>query len=248
MNAPARLRIRFPVPTSTSLPTRWRLLIAVLGTIAGLAGADGAGAQEDRWRLRLSAAVAGPTSGEADDSQVGPALGLEYRLSPRLGVELSACSVELDERVDVTVITILPLAIDASYRMTPLLARLNFHLTPGGRVDLYAGPVAGYVLFSGEEVRYRSGSLPGPVTTATAGADAEERWTWGAGLGLDVALGRGGSLVTAGVTYLDLPIALEERGVRILEPGAKPALRQEAGRFRGDVDPLVVHLGYGLSF
>jgi hypothetical protein len=237
-----------------------RTLSVMLTAIACVAGAQRADAQMDRWRLRISGVSATPASRDGDTA-LGGALALEYRFSPRLGVEIGGLRVEPEEAVDHSLITIQPLSIDSTYRMTPLLARLNFHLTPGRRLDLYAGPVAGYVDFSDVDVHFHSGSfcspaptcLPPPPSTSTVRAEAEDPWVWGAGLGADVPLGRGGSFVSVGATYLRLPFDAREgdftiQGAAIEPLGAAGVLRLDRGRLRGDVDPLLLHVGYGLRF
>lgn len=233
---------------------RSRALVGMLAAIVCIAAANSVAAQEDRWRLRISGVGATPTGGGDQSSALGGALGVEYRFSPRLGVEIGGLTIEPQgEEVDANIITVLPLSIDSTYRMTPLLARLNLHLTPGRPVDLYAGPVAGYVHFSDVRLRYHSGYLTGPTFTSSAPAEADDQVVWGGALGLDVPLGQGGACLTLGGTYLQMPLEVRDRPGTIRPAGQEVkvagVLRPDGnGGFRGDVDPLVFHVGLGLRF
>jgi len=204
------------------------LLLALAASAAAPAAAG-----DDSWRLKVSGVSAQSTAGGGSDSSLGGALALEYRATPRIGVELGGLRTEFEKEASVQLFTT-DFVSELDFRMTPILARLNVHLTPGRRADLYVGPVAGYVLMSDVSHRYRPGPLVDDIPFVMP---AEDRFAWGAHAGLDVQLGRGSSYLTAGATYLDLP--LEVRVPDSIGPD---------GRFSGDFDPLVVHLGYGYRF
>lgn len=214
------------------MKARWQVVV-VLATVAWASGADGALAQEEHWRLRVSGVGAQSTGGGSDPA-LGFGLGLEYRLSPRIGIEVGGLTAESEGEGTIDLGFYSP-TIQSSYRISPLLAGLSVHFAPGQRVDFYGGPVAGHVAVSDVTLR-----LPICEVCAVVPQDVrletKDQLTWGAALGLDVMLGQRGSLLTLGVTYLRLP----------LEIGDGPG--DVFGSFLHDVDPLLVHLGYGVRF
>jgi outer membrane protein W len=202
--------------------------------VAGLLAALPAAAQEGGdWTVRLGAAGMAST-GEGDDTGYGIGLGAEYRVSPRFGVELGAATAELESDPDVLVITfgddelsIVPIELETSVRLTPLLARLNVHLTPGRRGDLYVAPVVGWVQVSDDVLRVRSLGTEHEVAL-----NVDDELAWGAAVGLDVPLGEGGSQLSVNLTWLRLSIDSEIFG-------------QDA---TAELDPLTVTAGYGFRF
>lgn len=104
--------------------------------------------------------------------------------------------------------------------VTPLTAGVNFHLTRQSRIDLYAGPTIGYVLYGdlgiGEE------KLP-----------IDDDFTWGAVVGVDVPLGEKGWMFTGAVRYLDTEASPEDLG-----PGDNAL----------DVSPWIVQVSAGYRF
>jgi outer membrane protein W len=216
------------------------VLVAALAVGAWSAASNGAAAQEERWHLRFSALGAQSTSGVDTDPVPGFGLGLEYRVTPRIGIELGGLTVEpeAEERIN---LFIADFTLESSYRITPVLARVNFHFTPEGPVDFYAGPVAGYVDVSDVTLRLRvRGPFGDDSDEVELGADDE--LAWGAAVGLDVPIGGGRSFVTLGATYLRLPLDVD----LAIDNGEEDP--QEEFEVLGDPDPLVVHLGYGLRF
>lgn len=220
-------------------PKLHAILVPALLVPALLAvSAAGAAAETGPWRLKLSGVHAWSTVGGIDGS-FGPSLGLEYRATPRLGVELGGLTAEFDDQVRFDFFG-LELISETELRMTPVLGRLNVHLTPGRRVELYVGPTAGWVSMSDLTVRVRS-RFPGePEEVEEVEIPTEDQFAWGGHLGFDVHLGDRGSLLTFGVTYLDLPTEIDFPG------GDAP--EEEDLIVRSDLDPLIFHLGYGFSF
>jgi outer membrane protein W len=209
------------------------LLIA----IAWLAGAAAPAAAENAWQLKLSGVSAQSTAGGGSNSSLGGGLALEYRATPRIGVELGALTTDFESETSIDFFEV-SIVTESDLRITPLLARLNVHLTPGRRADLYLGPVAGYVLMSDLTQRF---TVPG-LELEAIGVDfeipTEDQFTWGAHVGLDVRLGRGNSFLTAGATYLDLPLEVQAIGIP----------EEAVETISTDFDPLVVHLGYSYRF
>jgi hypothetical protein len=222
---------------------RFVVVVGALAAGAWMAGADRAPAQDDRWQFRGAALGARATRGEGSGTDLGFGLGLEYRLSPRLGIEVGALTVESEQRDGIDLF-IASVTFESSYRITPLLARLNVHLTPDQGVDLYAGPVVGYVDVSDMMLRTSvRGVFVGEEfdDVVELRLEADDELAWGAAIGLDVPLGRGGSAVTFGVTYLSLPLSVDFG----IEGEDVPV--GEFGVFE-DVDPLLVHVGYSVRF
>jgi outer membrane protein W len=132
---------RSPIPAPALLA-----LTALLVSPALAAPAFGAGPPGADWTLRAhavqvspadEAAPSGPGTLSMDDG-TGFGLDLEYRVTPRFGVELSAFTADLDGRFrldtgGVTLEDTEPIAI-TSYSLG-----LNLHFRSGGRVDFHAG-------------------------------------------------------------------------------------------------------------
>lgn len=210
----------------------------ILGTFLALCAVHPASAADDTgWRLKLNGVVAQPVGGNdtvfgGSDTAYGGGIGLEYRASRRLGVELSALTTELEDEMsfgffDET------LTIETALRMTPVLAKLNVHLTPESRVDFYLGPVAGRMMYGDFEVEAHS-SLDGE--TVRGSARTEDDWTWGAHIGMDVPVGDRGLFFTAGATWLRAEVEIEG------DP------EDEEDTLRSDLDPFIAQIGFGYRF
>jgi outer membrane protein W len=203
--------------------------------VAAVAGGGRALAEEDPWQLRVGAVAARGTSGDLDETSYGGGLGFEYRLAPYLGVELAALSADLkaeetftsDDETD---------RVKESVGMVPLMAKLDFHLTPNSRADFYVSPLAAYVLMGDLKVRERF-EEGGEVDTFEQHVGTKDKLTWGLGVGLDVPLGHGSSFLSLAATYLKLPLELRLAG-----------FGDDDGDFRVHIDPVTVQIGYGLRF
>jgi outer membrane protein W len=212
--------------------------IPLLTLFFALAGTAAPAAAEDAWQLKLSGISAQSTAGGGPNSSLGGGLALEYRATPRFGVELGGLTTAFESEAGLDFFGGV-FGAESSFRMTPILTRLNVHLTPDRRADLYFGPVAGYVLMSDLTLRV---ALPflGVGAVDEQRHPAEDQFTWGAHLGLDVRLGGGSSYLTAGATYLALPVELR---IFLLEGDAARTFP-----IRSDLDPLVFHFGYAYRF
>jgi len=214
----------------------------VLGTLLALAAAAPGAAADDAWQLKIYGVSAQSTAGSGSDGPLGVGLGLEYRATPRIGVELAGMTGEVDG-LDIE-FSLPGLIFETEARMTPILARLDLHLTPGRRADLYLGPVAGHVSIGDVTVRSR-GRTDLSVVSGESRIRTEDQFAWGAHVGLDVRLGDGDSFLTAGATYLDLPLELDLPFDGPTLEGETDLVALPAG---GDLDPLIVHLGYSYRF
>jgi hypothetical protein len=208
------------------------LAVAVALALAAPAAAD------DAWRLEVSGNSVQSTDAGGPSGSPGFGLGIGYRATPRIGVGLYALTGELDEQARFRFVQ--PnYFTDKQIRMTPVLARLDLHLTSGPRVDLYFGPVAGYAWMGDLEVRTRL--LPiRPGQRARGTLPVEDQFTWGGHVGVVLRLGDGRSSLTAGATYLDLPLEIDRP-----DPGRREILFIPIG---DDVDPLFFHVGYAYAF
>jgi outer membrane protein W len=197
-------------------------------------GAPAPAQEEGGWTVRLSA-VGMAATGDGDETAMGIGTGVEYRWSRRVGLELGVNSAELQtEPVPFLILaddgeseSVFPLELESSVRLTPLLARVNFHLTPGRRLDLYVAPVVGYVHVSDDVLRVRAFGFE-----HEAPLEAKDAFAWGGAFGFDVPLGQRGSQLSVAATWLRLPLESELFG------------EEE----RADLDPLTVTAGYGFRF
>jgi outer membrane protein W len=215
---------------------RASMVMAVL-MVGAVAGSRPAAAETDPWRLRLGAVAAESTADSQIDASYGFGLGLEYRLSPRLGLELGTLTTEPKSKEefqfeDETV------RLEARFRMTPVMAKLDLHLTPDSRVDLYVAPTAAYVRMSDLTVRV-SAEDEGQVFSVEQQIDTDDKLAWGLSLGLDVPLGSGGSFLSLAATYLRLPLSVRDDEGFSSDDGFSTD---------NDIDPLFVQIGYGLRF
>lgn len=187
-------------------------------------------ADETGWRLKLGAASVHPSSG---DSAFGAGLGLEYRASRRLGIELAALTSELEDEMTFDFFGVETVTIETALRTTPVLAKLNVHLTPDRRADVYLGPVVGRMLYDDMDIVLRS-SLEGEI--ARGRIKTRDTWAWGAHAGVDVPVGDRGLFFSAGVTWLQAEVEIEG------DP------EDEEGDLQSDLDPLVAQIGFGYRF
>ena len=193
-----------------------------LGTVPAVAETD------HGWRLKLTGVSVQSTASDAPNGDAGAGLGLEYRVSRHIGVELDALTSELE---DSQTLGFFALTLETSLKVTPVLARLNLHLTPGHPVDFYLGPVVGWMRYGDIEIRFRGGDFPSDQTFRVPTRDT---FAWGGHFGVDLPLGARGLFLTGGATYLKAEV--ETKPDDFVEPGSF------------DLDPLIAHLGVGYRF
>lgn len=183
------------------------------------------------WHLKLTGASVQSTAGGGFNGSVGVGLGVEYRASEHLGFEVGAVSSQVDAETGFQFFG-LDLGVESSLRVTPILARLNFHLTPGHKADLYLGPVAGWVRYGDLAVRLH---IPGENVVVVDQVKNKDGFAWGAHLGLDVPFGQRGFFFTSDATYLKATVKPESQATA-------------AGALDLDLDPLIVQVGIGYRF
>jgi outer membrane protein W len=174
--------------------------VAALAIAAALPAAAG-----DAWHLRVGGAYVVPdleaswTDDEGyayrsgSNSSTGIALGLEYRFTEAVGLELGYLTASPEVVISGETFGWAAIGSD-DLRFGAVTAGINLHLTPRSPVDLYLGALVATVDYS--DVSF---SLPGGEWVDIAAADD---FAYGASIGADVKLG-GGWTVNAAVTYLD---------------------------------------------
>jgi|SRR6185369_2739200 len=203
------------------------LVFLSLSILAGARAATAADQSDPGWRLKLTAASITSTGGGGFDSSLGGGVGVEYRTSDHFGFEVDAVTGKVHDEIDFGFF-----AIDTSLRVTPVLARLNWHLTPRHGADLYLGPVAGWVRYGSFDVRV---SAPGEGSVLADRVENKDGFAWGGHIGLDVPFGRHGLFFTSDATYLRANV----------KPTAKSAAEGETDF---DLNPLIVQAGLGIRF
>ena len=211
-----------------------------LGILFTLTTVGQAAAQTDRgWQIALSGASIQSTSGEDSASALGGGLDLGYRISRRLGVGLGVATGELESELEIDFFDVGLFAIESKMRVTPVLARLDFHLTPDRRADLYLGPVIGQVRYGDVETEIR-GDILGGETIPVERLETKDSLAWGAHIGVDVPVGNRGAFFTAGATWLQAEV--ETEGFDDAEDF------EDAGDFDFDLNPLIARVGFGYRF
>ena len=190
--------------------------------------------QAPGWRAHLAAAGFTSTSSGADEPTLGFGLGLEYRVSDRLGFTLTGLITKFEEELEFDFFEVASLSIESELSATPVLVQLDWHLTPHHRVDLFLGPVAGYVLYGDQKVHLR-GVADGEVIADGFSVPVQDGFAWGAQLGVNIPFGQSRAFLTARATYLKAEVEADV-----------PA--DELGAPHFDLDPLAVQLGVGFRF
>lgn len=216
----------------TSIPTVTRTAAIALLLTLGL-GAGATEAQRDRWTVRAYGVLMEPSDDSLYDQEVGFGLGLAYRLSERFEVEVTATDLELESSFGLDLnIPFEGTRASSSVALTPVLARLNVHLTPQGPVDVYFGPVVGLMNYGDVKNEVR---IAGDREIFFTRVETDEEIAWGGHVGLDVRLGAGSSFLTVGATYLDSVVTLVPLGDR--------GFTQDV-----EIDPFLVQVGYTYRF
>lgn len=206
--------------------------LALASITAGNASAQSS--QDPGWRAHLGAASIQATTGGSPELNPGAAVGLEYRASRRLGFELGVMSADIENDLDFGFFDFVSITIESKLRATPILAQLDVHLTPDHRVDLFIGPVVGYVLYGDREIRVR-GLPEEEESLAVLRTSTDDGIAWGAHLGLNAQLGHSRAFFTARASYLKAEVE-------------SSAGDDELGALSFDLDPLAVQVGVGYRF
>ncbi len=193
---------------------------------------------ENHWRLRFNLSWVDPTGNSVSTSighgnihvgigaGAGAGLQAEYRLSPRLGIELgvlAAANFEVTSRISHG-------SAGSGISLngfTPFSLGLNFHLTPEHALDFYAGPQLALVTY-GNDQTWWDWDLSSGGNRASTGSD----WAWGLTVGLDIPLGKRGWLFNTNLRYIETDVEQSRGNVR----------------FDGEFDPVIFSVGFGYAF
>lgn len=214
--------------------------LGIFGILLALCTVHPAAAATDTgWSFELTGGSVQSASELGLDSSPGFGLGLEYRASRRLGVQLDVLTSEIDSDIGFEFFDLDLLVLESNMRMTPVLARLDVHLTPDRKVDLYLGPVLGYVRYGDIKTEVRSDFLGEALSVGRV--RTRDGFAWGGQIGMDVPLGSRGTFFTVKATYLEAEVETIEE----LDDVDEGDVEVESGF---DLDPFVVQAGFGYRF
>ncbi len=191
-----------------------------------------------------------------DDFGSGPGvyLGVEFRLNDRLGIEVGAARIDLEES-EIRDLSFLTIETTASLTVTPVTVALDIHLMPGKRYDLYLASKIGWAFFDDFEVATRTEfgafSLPGfPTIPITPGFGNElgnevvnklatdDQFIVGLRLGFDIPFGDSSWSFSSSVDYTAMDLETGLFGGRLFGGIAPTA----------SLDPLAIGVGVGYNF
>ncbi|MCD4748816.1 MAG: porin family protein [Thermoanaerobaculales bacterium] len=223
-----------PYTTSISKPGFYRVQGGATNEVGETAGCEAMVYVRPRWNVRAQAVNISPTDREQTfvlpgsdvrtvgfDSGLGAEVGLEYRATRRLGIEVGVMAGSVDSHLRRDVFG-LNAADSDSLGLTTFIGALNFHLTKQPGVDFYLGPVVALM-----DVGDASFELLGDTVDFEGGSD----FGWGGQIGIDVPLSRATAWgLHLGLRFLDID----------LDDDA------DAGSVR--LDPFIAGLGLSYGF
>ncbi len=218
---------------------RNKLLSTLCLTSTLLAAPALGSAQDGNWQFRVSGVWVDPDidfTDESDgdriragsDSAIGLGLAFERRVSSRLGIEFGALTVEPDVTLDADFAGGPNLTASDGVSFTAITAGLNIHLTPDKAVDLYIGPLIGYILYGDVGFRAQLGG-----ETLAQNFSADDDFALGAQIGADVAFGDGPWSLNLAAKILDTSLEVTN------DEGDETSL---------GFDPLILSVGFGYRF
>ncbi len=219
-------------------PTSLRILALCSACLAASLATAPAGAVDLTLRFQGQATSSdGDALGLGDDfgTSAGAYLGLEWRLTERLGIEAGAAWTELEQSATLDTFLLIS-RTTASLSVVPVTVALNIHLTPKSRYDLYLAPRIGWAFFDDLEIRseFDFSGFPGfpgfagpPLTlfdgfptSQTTNLAVKDQFVYGLRLGFDVPFGKSAWSFSSSLEVLDLDLELEAvpRGAFSLDP------------------------------
>jgi len=186
-----------------------------VGIVAVLlvAMASQAGAADPGWKVKVSGMWVDPdfrwdSVSEYDERQsavstsdIGFGLGLEFRISDRLGVELVASWTEPEIAVHYELPDLVDVRDADTLGFNPITVAVNIYLTPNRPVEVYLAPMIAFVQYG--DLAYNLGMFCEPGMLCTIRFKVDDDVGWGAALGIDVPLGDRGWVLSGSVGYLD---------------------------------------------
>ena len=131
--------------------------------------------------------------GDTADAGGGFGVGVEYRVSDRLGLEFSTLFAGLQIEQAASAGT--EAVYDLEMTMMPLTLAVPFHFGAGQGVDLFVGPTFSVIQYLDMETYAGSGG------TGT-GIEVDTDTSLGAAFGIDAPIGRGKWAFSAGLRYM----------------------------------------------
>jgi len=162
-------------------------------------------------------------------SSFGFAIDYEYRYSDLLGIGVAVARTEAEMEISHMVAVQYPPHYTGDLTMVPLTLSPQFHLVKSEALDLYCGPLLGYV-FYGELKTEDYGR-------GTNAYSVKNEFTYGALVGLDVPLGSTNWLFTSSVRYVKTKADIDE-----------PYQHVEDMNAQIDIDPIIIQAGIGYTF
>jgi len=174
--------------------------VPMIAVVALLVIIPGAYAADSRMVLRGGAGWAGPTgewTGDLlmtegvsvtklkADSAIGPQLSLEYRFTRLIGGELSVLQSSHEITETESFLLVPHHAKFGQVTERPVLLGANFHVTKNRKIDLYFGPVIGWVIWGDLKP---SAAAQQEVTIGAI--KMRDDFAWGVNIGVDVPFAR----------------------------------------------------------
>ena len=185
-----------------------------------LAIAGPAAAADPGWKVKVTGVWVDPdfrweSVSEFDERQtaesssdIGFGLGLEYRISDRLGVELAASWTDPEIAVHYELPDLIDIRDTDTLSFNPITVALNIYLTPNGSVGVYLAPMVAFVQYG--DLEYNLGMFCEPGMLCTVQVQVDDDVGWGAALGIDVPLGDRGWVLSGSVGYLDTDLEVTD--------------------------------------
>lgn len=180
--------------------TKRSLVLPVLALLASPATAAGGSPWTVRFHGALVQSSAQPRAtvtrgvvNRLDGASGGVGLGAEYRLSARVGLELSTLLAGMEVEIASAGPSFAGQRLELS--MVPFTLGIPFHFAIDGKIDVYLGPTLSHVSYVNTHTSF---TRWGAGTYVDVGSDTAP----GAALGLDWKLGGGGWALSVGLRYL----------------------------------------------
>lgn len=159
----------------------------------------------------------------------GFAVDYEYRYSDLFGIGVSLARTEAEMEITHYVALRYPPHYTGDLAMVPLTLSPLFHLVNHEALDVYCGPLLGYVFM--DELKTEDYGF------GTNAYGVKDRFTYGALVGLDIPLGNTNWLLTSSIRYMVVRAEIDE-----------PYQHVEDMNARIDIDPIVFQAGIGYTF
>jgi len=160
---------------------------------------------------------------------IGFAIDYEYRLSGLLGIAVTLGRTEAEMEITHSVALQHPPHYTGDLLMVPLTISPQFHLVANESLDIYCGPLLGYIFYDDLKTEdYGRGANSYGV---------KNEFTYGALAGLDVPLGSSKWLFTFSIRYLAARADIDEPYQHVEDINAKI-----------DIDPFIFQAGFGYRF